>query len=137
MADRAAIDATVAAYYDAWTRHDVDLYRTLWTEDATFADPPADDEQPATGVEEIAAAMDGVWELASAITYDREMTWRCGHVVASQVRVTMDTDTGVLAVPLIHVFRLASDARIARMEAYLDLETVEVVEGTAPDWVGD
>ena len=129
-----AIDETIDRYYEAWTTHDHTLYRTIWTSDATFADPPADDEPPPRGMDEIVAGMDQVWERANSISYDRQGIWRCGSAVAVHVKVTMATPDSTLAIPLIHVFRFRS-ALIARLEAFLDLDLAEVVSGTRPGWL--
>ncbi|GEM_PF-5103946 len=137
MTQRAAIDATIDRYYAAWTAHDRELYRTVWAEGATFADPPQDGVTPPTGFEEIAAGMDDVWSRATSITYDHHMMWHCGSVAAVHMTVTMATEGSTLAVPLIHVFRFDSEALITRLEAFLDLSLASVVEGERPAWMDD
>ena len=134
------IDATVDRYYTSWTTQDRELYRTVWAEGATFADPPTDNETPPTGFAEILAAMDDVWSRATSIAYDRHTTWRCGSSTAVHVTVTMLTKpsgagSGQLEVPLIHVFRFDQNALIKRLEAFLDLSLARVVNGDAPDWM--
>jgi hypothetical protein len=136
MATRSEIDATLQRYYQAWSDRDHDLYRSIWTDDATFADPPTDDEVPPTGVEEIVAGMESVWSRARSISYDRRYTWHCGHSVAVHSVVTMHlADDTVAAVPLLHVFRFAADARIRRLEAFLDFQLIDMVDGDRPDWL--
>ncbi len=136
MADRAAIEATIDRYYEAWTNHDHELYRTVWAEGATFADPPRDDVTPPTGFDEIVAGMDDVWSRATAITYDHHMRWHCESVVAVHMTVTMATTEGsTLAVPLIHVFRFDDGALVTRLEAFLDLSLAQAVDGDRPAWV--
>ena len=126
---------TIDRYYDAWTRHDHNAYRTVWGPDPEFADPPTDGVPGARGFAEISAAMDDVWSRATGITYDRHMMWRCGLSVAVHVTVTMDTVEGArLEVPLIHVFRFDSDALVSRLEAFLDLTLARTVSGETPDW---
>ncbi|MFT5531334.1 MAG: ketosteroid isomerase-like protein [Candidatus Poriferisodalaceae bacterium] len=127
-------DGTLDSYYLAWANRDHDLYRTLWTEDATIADPPTDGVTPPTGVDEILAGMEEVWARAQSITYTRHTTWHCGSVLACHLTVTMLSNGAELTVPLIHVFRLQGD-RIARLEAFLDLDLAEVVSGNRPDWL--
>ena len=78
--------------------------------------------------------MEEVWARAQSITYTRHTTWHCGSVIACHLTVTMLTAEAELAVPLIHVFRLRGD-RIARLEAFLDLDLAEVVSGTRPEWL--
>lgn len=135
MASRTQMEGTLERYYEAWTRHDHDLYRTIWTEDAAFADPPTDGEVPPTGVEAIITGMDAVWAGAEAITYERLHTWHCGHSVGVHCQVTMKLPDATAAIPLLHVFRFAEDGRIRRLEAFLDFELLEMLEGERPDWM--
>ena len=135
MATRAQIDATLERYYDAWTRNDPEQYATVWTEDATFADPPGDDEGPPVGIENIVAAMADVQSRAESISYWRAYTWHCGHSVAVHSVVTMQLPEGVAQVPLVHVFRFAEDARIRRLEAFLDFDLITMSEGQRPAWM--
>ena len=138
MADQATIDATIERYYAAWTAHDHDLYRTVWGDDPTFADPPTDNEDPPRGFDAIAAAMDDVWSRATSITYDHHMVWHCGSSVAVHMTVTMITVEGAtLQVPLIHVFRFSEAGLVDRLEAFLDLTLAKTVSGPAPGWLDD
>lgn len=135
MADRAVIDATLERYYGAWTNRDHELYRTVWAEDASFADPPTDGEVPPTGFDQILAGMEEVWSRAESIVYDRHRTWHCGHSVAVHSTVIMTLSDAVAHVPLIHVFRFDDDGLIRRLEAFLDFEQVEMASGDRPDWM--
>jgi hypothetical protein len=135
MASRIQMEDTLERYYQAWTRHDHDLYRTIWAEDAAFADPPTDEEVPPTGVEAIIGGMDTVWAGAEAITYERLHTWHCGHSVGVHCQVTMKLPDATATIPLLHVFRFAEDGRIRRLEAFLDFELLEMLEGDRPDWM--
>ena len=135
MADRATIDATLDRYYQAWTDRDHDLYRTVWAEDAAFADPPTDGEVPPTGFDAILAGMEGVWSRAESISYHRHRAWYCGHSVAVHSTVEMGLATAVAHVPLIHVFRFDDHGMIRRLEAFLDFDQVEMVAGERPDWM--
>ncbi|MGH1491356.1 MAG: nuclear transport factor 2 family protein [Acidimicrobiales bacterium] len=135
MADRATIDATLERYYEAWATRDHELYRTVWAEDATFADPPTDGELSPTGFDQILAGMEAVWSRAESIVYDRHRTWHCGHSVAVHSTVTMTLTAAVAEVPLIHIFRFDSDGLVRRLEAFLDFDQVEMVSGQRPDWM--
>lgn len=135
MADRATIDDTLDRYYRAWADRDHDLYRTVWAEGAAFADPPTDDEVPPTGFDQILAGMEEVWSRAQSINYDRHRTWHCGHSVAVHSTVEMGLIDGLAHVPLIHVFRFEDDGLIRRLEAFLDFDQVEMVNGERPDWM--
>jgi len=135
MATNADIDATLERYYAAWTHDDPALYRTIWADGAVFADPPTDGELPATGVEEIVAAMAAVQARATAIHYDRRTTWYCGHSVAVHSLVTLTMAEGTAEMPLLHVFRFADDGRIRRLEAFFDLSLVTMVAGERPAWM--
>ena len=135
MADRAIIDATLERYYQAWAARDHDLYRTVWADDAMFADPPTDGEIPPTGFEQILAGMEEVWSRAQSIRYERHRVWHCGHSVAVYNTVVMELADAVAHVPLIHVFRFDDRGLIRRLEACLDFEQVEMVEGTRPEWM--
>ena len=135
MADRPTIEATLDRYYTAWTNRDHDLYRTVWAQGASFADPPSDDELPPTGFEEILAGMEQVWSRALGISYKRQHSWHCGHSVAVQSTVTMTVEGGVALVPLLHVFRFDSDGLIRRLEAFLDFDLIEMATGTRPAWL--
>lgn len=136
MADIAAIDDTLERYYRAWTDHDRELYRTVWADGATFADPPQDGVVPPTGFDEIVAGMDDVWSRATSITYDRHTVWHCESTVAVHLTVTMMAiDDARLEVPLIHVFRFDADGLANRLEAFLDLSLTRVVSGPRPEWL--
>ncbi len=135
MADRATISATLERYYEAWETRDHELYRTVWAEDAAFADPPTDGEVPPTGFDRILAGMEEVWSRAESIVYDRHRMWHCGHSVAVHSTVVMTLAGARAHVPLIHVFRFADDGLIRRLEAFLDFDQVEMVEGDRPDWM--
>jgi ketosteroid isomerase-like protein len=135
MADRTTIDATLSRYYRAWEQRDHELYRTVWADDAAFADPPTDGEVPPTGFEQILAGMEDVWSKAQSITYDRHRAWHCGHSVAVHSTVVMRLVDAVAQVPLIHVFRFTDDGLIRRLEAFLDFDQVEMAEGERPDWM--
>ena len=135
MADQAVIDATLDRYYDAWTARDHELYRTVWADDAAFADPPTDGEVPPTGFDQILAGMEAVWSRVDAITYDRHRAWHCGHSVAVHSTVIMQLPSALAHVPLIHVFRFDDAGLIRRLEAFLDFDQVEMVEGERPPWM--
>ncbi|MCP3912175.1 MAG: nuclear transport factor 2 family protein [Actinomycetia bacterium] len=135
MADRAVISATLQHYYDAWETRDHELYRTVWAEGAAFADPPTDGEVPPTGFDQILAGMEEVWSRADSITYDRHRMWHCGHSVAVHSTVVMKIPDALAHVPLIHVFRFDDEGLIRRLEAFLDFDQVEMVEGDRPDWM--
>lgn len=135
MADRATIDATLDHYYEAWAKRDHELYRTVWTEDAAFADPPTDGEVPPTGFDQILAGMEEVWSRAESIVYDRHRTWHCGHSVAVHSTVVMTLTDAVAHVPLIHVFRFDDGGLVRRLEAFLDFDQVEMASGSRPEWM--
>ena len=136
MADRTTIDATLERYYRAWVTRDHDLYRTVWAEDAAFADPPTDGEVPPTGFDQILAGMEEVWSRVESINYERDRAWHCGHSVAVHSTVIMQVSDDVLAhIPLIHVFRFDDGGLIRRLEAFLDFEHVEMIEGERPAWM--
>lgn len=135
IADQAVIDATLNRYYEAWTNRDHDLYRTVWAEGASFADPPTDGALPPTGFDAILAGMEQVWDRASGIRYERHHVWHCGHSVAVQSTVTMTLAEGVARVPLMHVFRFDPEGLIRRLEAFLDFELIEMASGTKPAWM--
>ncbi len=135
MANRTVIDETLDRYYAAWEARDHDTYRTVWAAGASFADPPTDGEVPPTGFDEILAGMEAVWSRALSITYDRHRTWHCGQSVAVHSTVVMTLTDAVAHVPLIHVFRFDDDGLIRRLEAFLDFDQVEMVEGERPEWM--
>ncbi|MFT7599177.1 MAG: hypothetical protein ACI8TP_002106 [Acidimicrobiales bacterium] len=135
MADRSIIDATLDRYYEAWRQRDHEMYRTVWAEDAAFADPPTDGEVPPTGFDQILAGMEEVWSRAESINYDRHRTWHCGHSVAVHSTVVMGLPAAVANEPLIHVFRFNEAGLIRRLEAFLDFAQVEMVNGERPDWM--
>ena len=135
MADRATIDATLERYYQAWANRDHELYRTVWAQDAAFADPPTDGEVPPTGFDQILAGMEEVWSRAESIVYDRHRIWHCGHSVAVHSTVIMTLTAAVAHVPLIHVFRFDDDGLVRRLEAFLDFDQVEMVSGDRPEWM--
>jgi hypothetical protein len=135
MADRATIDATLDRYYRAWTDRDHDLYRTVWADDAAFADPPTDGEVPPTGFAQILAGMEEVWSRAESITYDRHRAWHCGHSVAVHSTVQMTLTDALAHVPLVHVFRFDDAGLVRRLEAFLDFDQVEMVSGERPEWM--
>ena len=134
MADRATIADTLERYYQAWGARDHDLYRTVWAEGAAFADPPTDGEVPPTGFDEILAGMEEVWSRAESISYERHRSWFCGHSVAVHSTVVMTLTDALAHVPLIHVFRFDDDGLIRRLEAFLDFDQIEMVEGKRPSW---
>ena len=135
MADRATIAATLDRYYEAWTKRDHYLYRTVWAPDAAFADPPTDGEVPPTGYDQILAGMEAVWSRAEAISYDRHRSWHCGHSVAVHSTVVMTLADALAHVPLVHVFRFDDAGLIRRLEAFLDFDQVEMVQGERPEWM--
>lgn len=136
MADQATIDATLARYYEAWTRNDPDLYRTVWADDATFADPPSDDTPPPLGIDNIVAAMAGVQARATSITYHEQYRWHCGHSVAVHSLVHFALPGDALAeVPLVHVFRMDDAGLIRRLEAFLDFTLIRMLRGERPAWM--
>ena len=135
MAEQAVIDATLARYYRAWTDRDHELYRTVWADGASFADPPTDGELPPTGFDAILAGMEQVWSRVTGIRYDRHQVWHCGHSVAVHSTVMMTVAEGVALVPLVHVFRFDDRGLIRRLEAFLDFELIEMASGTKPDWM--
>ena len=135
MADQATIDTTLTRYYQAWAERDHELYRTVWADDAVFADPPTDGEVPPTGFEQILAGMEEVWSRAQAIRYEQHRVWHCGHSVAVHNTVVMELADAVAHVPLIHIFRFNDAGQIRRLEAFLDFEQVEMVEGVRPAWM--
>ena len=136
MADQADIDATLERYYRAWATRDHDLYRTVWSEDASFADPPADGELPPTGFEEILAGMEQVWSRMVALEYHRSHTWHCGHSVAVQSTVRMTFEDGAIGeLPMVHVFRFNGVGLVRRLEAFLDSTLLEMVQGNRPAWL--
>lgn len=138
MADRSVIDATLERYYRAWSTRDHALYRTVWAEGASFADPPTDGDVPPTGFDQILAGMEQVWTNARAISYEQRHVWHCGHSVAVHSTVTMTLHTepvAVASVPLVHVFRFDEDGLIRRLEAFLDFELIEMVQGERPAWL--
>ncbi|MFN0026634.1 MAG: nuclear transport factor 2 family protein [Acidimicrobiales bacterium] len=138
MADRSVIDATLERYYRAWSIRDHELYRTVWAEGASFADPPTDSELPPTGFQQILAGMEQVWANARAINYERHHVWHCGHSVAVHSTVTMTLagePEAVASVPLVHVFRFDDAGLVRRLEAFLDFELIEMVRGDRPAWL--
>ena len=142
MATPEQIETTLAAYYEAWSDNDPALYRTVWAQDAIFADPPTDDELPPLGADQIVAAMADVQSRASSIRYERHRTWRCGHSLAVHSTVTMglpgsggEPEVAVAEVPIIHVFRFNEDGLIRRLEAFLDFDQVTMVRGERPGWM--
>jgi hypothetical protein len=136
MADPDTIDATLSRYYEAWTRNDPDLYRTVWADGATFADPPSDDDPPPLGTDAIVAAMSGVQDRATSITYHEQYRWRCGHSVAVHSLVHMAfPDDSLAEVPLVHVFRLDQAGLIQKLEAFLDFSLIRMVRGERPEWM--
>lgn len=136
MADQATIDATLTRYYQAWTTNDPELYRTVWADDATFADPPSDSDPPPLGIEAIVAAMADVQSRATSIRYDERHRWHCGHSVAVHSLVNMALPGDALAeVPLVHVFRLAENGLIRKLEAFLDFSLIRMVRGERPEWM--
>lgn len=135
MADRTTIDATLERYYRAWVARDHDLYRTVWAEDAAFADPPTDGEVPPTGFDQILAGMEEVWSRVESINYERDRVWHCGHSAAVHNTVIMRLSDALAHIPLIHVFRFDDNGLIRRLEAFLDFEHVEMVEGERPAWM--
>ena len=135
MADRATIDATLERYYQAWATRDHELYRTVWAEDAAFADPPTDGEVAPTGFDQILAGMEEVWSRAESIAYNRHRSWHCGHSVAVHSTVVMTLIAAVAHVPLIHVFRFDDSGLVRRLEAFLDFDQVEMVSGDRPEWM--
>lgn len=135
MAEREVIDATLERYYEAWANRDHELYRAVWADDASFADPPTDGEVPPTGFDQILAGMEEVWSRAESIVYDRHRTWHCGHSVAVHSTVSMTLSEALAHVPLIHVFRFDDDGLIRRLEAFLDFDQVEMVSGDRPEWM--
>jgi hypothetical protein len=136
MADRATIDETLSRYYRAWRTNDPDLYRTVWTGDAAFADPPSDVEPPPLGIDAIVAAMADVQSRAESIDYVEQFRWHCGHSIAvhSLVQMTLAGDA-VAEVPLVHVFRMSDDGLIRKLEAFLDFELIRMVRGDRPEWM--
>ncbi len=135
MADRATIDATLERYYEAWATRNHELYRTVWAEDAAFADPPTDGEVPPTGFDQILAGMEAVWSRAESIVYNRHRVWHCGHSVAVHSTVVMTLTAAVAEVPLVHVFRFDDGGLVRRLEAFLDFDQVEMVSGDRPEWM--
>ena len=135
MANRATIDATLDRYYQAWEARDHELYRTVWAEGAAFADPPTDGEVAPTGFDQIVAGMEEVWSRAESIVYDRHRTWHCGHSVAVHSTVVMTLTDALAHVPLVHVFRFDDAGLVRRLEAFLDFNQVEMVEGARPEWM--
>ncbi len=136
MADRATIDATLSRYYHAWTGNDPELYRTVWSERATFADPPSDDTPPPLGIENIVAAMAQVQARAASITYHEQYRWHCGHSVAVHSLVHMAfADEALAEVPLVHVFRMNDQGLIDKLEAFLDFAVVRMLQGERPAWM--
>ncbi len=136
MADLATIDATLSRYYDAWTRNDPELYRTVWAEDATFADPPSDATPPPLGIENIVAAMADVQSRADSIAYEEQYRWHCGHSVAVHSLVQFSLPGDALAeVPLVHVFRMDDEGLIRKLEAFLDFTLIRMVRGQRPAWM--
>ena len=136
MADRAMIDATLDRYYEAWRRNDPELYRTVWADDATFADPPSDTDPPPLGTDSIVAAMADVQGRATSISYEQHYRWHCGHSVAVHSTVNMSLPGDALAaVPLVHIFRMADDGRIRKLEAFLDFALIQMVRGDRPVWM--
>ncbi len=136
MADRAMIDATLTRYYEAWTQNDPALYRTVWSDDATFADPPSDVAPPPLGIDNIVAAMADVQARATSIRYQEQYRWHCGHSVAVHSLVHMSlADDALAEVPLVHVFRMNDAGHIQKLEAFLDLSLVRMVRGERPAWM--
>ena len=135
MADQATIDATLERYYQAWSTRDHELYRTVWAEGASFADPPTDGELPPTGFDQILAGMEQVWSATLAIEYTRHHTWHCGHSIAVQSTVRMTFDAAVAQVPLVHVFRFDDNGLVRRLEAFFDTNLIEMLEGERPAWL--
>lgn len=136
MADQATIDATLSRYYAAWTQNDPALYRTVWSEDATFADPPSDLTPAPLGIDNIVAAMAEVQSRAQSITYHEQYRWHCGHSVAVHSLVHMALDGDALAeVPLVHVFRMNDAGLIAKLEAFLDFALIRMLRGDRPAWM--
>ena len=136
MATQTTIDATLSRYYEAWTRNDPELYRTVWADDATFADPPSDDTPPPLGIEKIVAAMADVQSRAASISYREQYRWHCGHSVAIHTLVQMALPGDALAeVPLVHVFRMSDTGLISKLEAFLDFSLIRMVRGERPPWM--
>lgn len=136
MADQVTIDATLDRYYAAWTVNDPDLYRTVWADDATFADPPSDETPPPLGTDAIVEAMAGVQTRATSITYHERHRWHCGHSVAVHTLVHFALPGDALAeVPLVHVFRMNDAGLIAKLEAFLDFTLIRMLRGDRPAWM--
>lgn len=120
MADRATLDVAVDRYYDAWTRADRSAFVELFAPGGTLADPPSDDEAPLSGADALAAHFDDVQSRFAPLTYERHLRWRAGHTIAVHCTVTGYQPEGAVRLPLVHVFRFDTDARLRHLDAFVD-----------------
>ncbi|MEM9041565.1 MAG: SgcJ/EcaC family oxidoreductase [Actinomycetota bacterium] len=110
--------AIVAAFCDAWTRHDVDAIVDSFTDDAVYHNIPMD---PLEGKAAIEAGIRGFLGTMT-ITFDTHLQVADGDVVMNERTDTVTAGDKVTVMPVMGVFVLR-DGKIAEWRDYFDLAT--------------
>lgn len=131
MTDLAA--TTIDRYYASFASRDRDGFLALWTADGEFHDPPREDRPPARGRDQLAELFDASFGIADAFEYTRHHTWICGREAAVHATCRIRGEQFVADLPLVHVFAIAADGRIASLKTFIDPSQAVAIEGTLPE----
>ena len=127
MASADQIQATIAAYIDAYDRNDKAAFLALWAPDGVLEDPVG---TPAhVGADALGAFWDGARDLADRIVLERQNTILAGGEAAVMVEIHAHMGEGGLVMQAVDVMQFDDDGRLTNVRAYWDMATATPLEG--------